>query len=304
MGKGLSMKKIFFISYILLSAWLFVQAATSRPEPEYKDFTFLVNSDIHQTESTSRRDAQQSSFFRDIITPDNNTSAVLFAGDLTDNGRDTEFAVFTEKWIRPITNLMPTKPHMGLYLCKGNHDEASGSNTQLLKYLKKEYGDFCYSFDINGLHFACCDKYPQKICLGGVLSWLKKDLKKIESINPKIPGSGTPVVIFFHYNITGPFSEWWSVDCGNCMCASSKSEKDYFFDAIKNYNIQGIFFGHVHCSYSALWRKKFRITGVGGDQYAFCQYKPSTKTVDIKFKDEMGRVYPWESLPRTEFVEL
>ncbi len=290
------MKKIVTILYIFLSILINIQAATSSAQAEYKDFIFLVNSDIHQTENTSRRDAQKLWFLQDILNPAYNTSAVLFAGDLTDQGSDVQFQAFTEKWIRPMANLMPTKPHGGLYLCKGNHDETSGSNSQLSKYLKKEYGDFCYSFDIEGLHFACCGKYPQKIMLGGTLAWLKSDLKKL--------APETPVVIFFHYNLTGPFSDWWSITCGNCTCTSSKSEKDYFFDAIKNYNIQCIFFGHVHYSYSALWRNKFRITGVGGDQYAVCQYRPSTKTVDIMFRDNTGKAYSWENLLHNEFEEL
>ncbi|MFA6990578.1 MAG: hypothetical protein WC192_00830 [Candidatus Babeliales bacterium] len=61
------MKKIVTNLYIFLSILINMQAATSRPQPEYKDFIFLVNSDIHQSENTSRRDAQKLWFLQDVL---------------------------------------------------------------------------------------------------------------------------------------------------------------------------------------------------------------------------------------------
>lgn len=289
------MKKLVFFSYVFLSTSIFIQAAVNYQQG---DFTFLVSSDIHQTDGASKKDAQKELLLQDISDHALNTSAVILTGDLTDNGSEAEFHAFMERWIIPITGLMPTKFHNGLYLCKGNHDEAAGSKSQILEYLKQTYGGFCYSFDIDGLHFACCGKYPQKTILGGELKWLKSDLAKL--------APGTPIVIFFHYNILGEYSSWWSVSCGSCICTSAKNEKDYFFNAIKDYNIQAIFFGHLHFSYSALWRDRFRIAGVGGDKYAICQYEQATQTVYINFKDNAGKIHEWNdpAVLRNDLEEL
>lgn len=313
-------KKIVTISYVFLSAWLFVQASTSKPEPVYKDFTFLVNSDIHQTESTSRKDVELPSMLADIQNPTYNTKAVLIAGDLTDQGSDIQFQAFEQKWMNPIKSLMPNQPHSGLYLCNGNHDEESGSNTQELNYLKAEYGNgknFFYSFDIEGVHFICCEKFPSTPLSPGcgcgivddVLSWLADDLANV--------GKRVPVIIFFHYNIldvaAGSFGSWCNITWGSWTLRSAPQSKKLFYDVIKDYNIQGIFYGHLHLTYSALWQSSlcdktktnpnFRVADVGGDYYAFCQYHANTGTIDINFKDAHGSIISWDTLLRINLTE-
>ena len=323
-GRG-KMKKLLLSSCVSLSFFIAVQATS--------DFTFLVNSDIHvtvpgETENSNGpiKMAQLKSMLADIRNQDNNTKAVLLAGDLTDNGSDAQFQAFVQKWMQPIGQLMPHEPHGGLYLCKGNHDEGSGTNTQELNYLKTEYGGgsrFFYSFDIEGLHFICCEKFPTEPLLGlgclgcgildDVLPWLADDLASV--------GKHTPVIIFFHYNIlddtAGSFGTWcsisWSTSCGPWTLRSAPQAKKYFYDVINGYNIQGIFYGHRHWSYSASWQSslcanpatdpKYRIADVGGNYYAFCKYHAATGEVDINFKDASGNVFPWDAPLQANLTE-
>jgi predicted phosphodiesterase len=311
---------------VVLTGMLFLSLEISYAMIQNSDFTFLVNSDIHQTEGISRKDCQLPSMLADIQNPANNTKAVLLAGDLTDNGSDPQFEAFSQKWMNPIKSLMPNQPHGGLYLCKGNHDEVSGKNTLELNYMKSEYGQgkrFYYSFDIEGVHFICCEKFPSKPLvpncgcgvIDDVLSWLADDLAAV--------GKHTPVIIFFHYNllddVAGSFGVWCSITWGSWTLRSAPQAKKDFYDVINGYNIQGIFYGHWHFTYSALWQSslcahpatdpKYRVVDIGGSSdtsnnyYAFCKYHANTGTVDINFKDIHGNIIPWDTLLQPNLTE-
>ena len=141
----------------------------------------------------------------DIQNPTYNTKAVLIAGDLTDQGSDIQFQAFEQKWMNPIKSLMPNQPHSGLYLCNGNHDEESGSNTQELNYLKAEYGEMEKTSFIRliskeyissvvkiSIH-TTVTRVRMRGISDDVLSWLADDLANV--------GKRVPVIIFFHYNI-------------------------------------------------------------------------------------------------------
>lgn len=212
---------------------------------------------------------------KDIREPLNIVKAVVIAGNLTFDGSDTAFDLFSRVYINEIIHLLPELPHGGLYLCKGDSDELSGQNTELLKYLKKEYGNFRYTFDIDDLHLICCGKFPSTdhhLCETSTMRWLQKDLQNV--------GKERPVIIFFSYNIMGPFSNNWP-----------KPRKDELFDLVKDYNVKCIFFGQMPYSFSMLWRDKIRVAGVGGNGYAFCTYNPmkeADEDFEIVLKDATG----------------
>lgn len=324
-------------------------------------FSLIFTSDIHaNSEGTSYKLDQLKQMLSDISMPENNVRGVCIAGDLLDVGSDEQFSTFTNLWISPITSAMPDEPHGGLYLCKGNHDEYSGKKTKLLKFLKNEYGDFRYSFDIEDLHIICCGKYPDLSlfpningCCGmsNTIKWLKEDLADV--------GTVRPVVLFFHFNIMGPFSGWWGISSGSWTIQKAITVKNALYDAVKNYNIKCIFFGHWHASYSARWRSTvakgkvlkgkvaknkvansgvdengialdaipvidvaedtlsvaglnrsgfvedgISVAGVGGGEYAFCRYDPSTKEFDVSFKNARGQLIPWENKFVTGLEEM
>lgn len=67
-----------------------------------------------------------------------------------------------------------------------------------------------------------------------------------------------PVVIFFHYNITGPHSDWWSA-----------GGKEAFYEVIKptpkkGYRVCCVAVGHQHRSYIEKWRDVSVVSGAGG----------------------------------------
>ena len=66
----------------------------------------------------------------------------------------------------------------------------------------------------------------------------------------------SPIVLSWHYNLTGTYSNWWT-----------DSEKDAFYEVIKGYNVLGIFLGHWHYSYTSEWHN-IPVYGIGGSEFA------------------------------------
>lgn len=304
LGRGSMNKNSFLLKLIFAFFVLSNLGLSANP------FNLIFISDIHcrdTAESSPKLDLRDQ-ILTDIANKAQDVEVVGIAGDLTNSGNNAEFNILTNEWITPINHLNPTKPHGSLYLCKGNHDEGTSSKSNVLNYLKAEYGDFKYSFDVENLHVICCGKYPDKAlccCARDTISWLQSDLEDV--------GPLRPVVIFFHFNILGTFSDWWGKSwdskLGNFNFQTSKSVKDALFAIVRHYNVKSIFFGHYHRSYAAMWRQTatfpgIRTAGVGGDKYAFCTYTPETQDFDIQFKDKNGKLSSWESMMVDNLQEL
>jgi len=99
----------------------------SQPEAhDLSPFKVIVVSDIHcGKESLNCKSHLRDLVLKEIDNPANNVKAVIFAGDLTDSGKNKEFQKFKQVWIDPIRERLPDQPHGGVYLGAGNHDEAS-----------------------------------------------------------------------------------------------------------------------------------------------------------------------------------
>lgn len=304
------MKKIFWsvfpLCFIFLNSHCMIVADESGGGKN-APFSLIFISDIHckASMSTCPNMNQLSQIIADIKDAENNVRGVCIAGDLTDDGNDQQYSVFRSVWLDPITQLMPDEPHGGLYLCKGNHDESSGKDTQLLNFLKHEYGDFRYSFDIENLHVICCGKYPDlslfpnlNDCCGmpNTMKWLKSDLEDV--------GTNRPIAIFFHFNIMGNYSDWWGISCGSWQIQQPITVKNALFDLLKNYNVKCIFFGHYHHSFSCMWRNVIPVADVGGDEYALFRYDPISQNCDIVFKDGIGSESSWTDKMENHQKEL
>lgn len=202
-------------------------------------------------------------------------SHLLLCGDLTGGGSIEEYNNFVKTWITE----MPKQ----VLMCRGNHD---GDSKELIKLIKARHGDLFYSVNVGDLHIICCDIYPRTILPFSVFSKLKKDLKKVSAT--------TPVVIFNHYNLAGPFSQWWGVTpCAGCVFASPKTEKDKLFDLLKNYNVVGIFEGHWHATLQSLWREKIPMyLCSSGGEYIVARWNSAMKTLNVVFKDGAGKETP------------
>ncbi len=252
-------------------------------------FTFLVNSDTHvgnDNHSNYILKKAQLPKMLEVIDDFNDVSLVVLAGDLTDTGHDWQFQQFSNEWLIPLVNA-----GVNIFLAHGNHDTYLDhwyEKKAVLDYIKKTYGNLHYSFNIEGVHFVCCGKYPEgtkssSCCLPSCKkTWLKKDLEKV--------GKMTPIVIFFHYNIVGNFSDWWT-----------QEEKDEFYDTIEDYNILCVFTGHWHYTFTHMWREQIPVACVGGSYFAVADYEGAGLTVG--FQDKYGDVKTWNQLLRNDYQE-
>ncbi len=172
---------------------------------------------------------------------------VIHAGDLLDKGNDTKsFEKFKSEYVHTIE-----KDDLKLLMCAGNHDTYVSFPylcKPVFKYLKKKYdttfAPFCWKYSgcykriHNGINFISMGVYPKN------LRWLKNNL----------PSKEEPVIIFYHYNTAdNPFSDWWSA-----------SEKEKFYDVIKDHNILMLHNGHWHHSGITEWKEIKEVHGSGG----------------------------------------
>jgi hypothetical protein len=213
-----------------------------------------------------------------------NVEAVLWAGDLTNDGTQDQFDTCLEACEAPFL-----KNNISVFLGHGNHDMVGQSCSKIpppLKYIKKTYGDVHYRIDFHGLNILCCGLYPEEKCSNTcwnpmTKTWLTKQLIKI--------GTTAPIVIFFHYNLVGAFSDWWS-----------DKEKDDFYAVIQDYNVQLIITGHLHFTYTYVW-KGIKTACVGGYYFAECDWDSSKEPNDesaltINFYDADGNQRSWSDL--------
>lgn len=199
-------------------------------------------------------------------------SAIICIGDLTDHGYDGKYlnfgcfkwyyggktnqlGKFISDYVEPIE-----KTNIPLYCCIGNHDTYvprpylhHGVN----EYIENKYGSLYYSFDLGSLetndqlHFVCLSVYPDD----DGISFLKKDLKNYPQKKR---------IIYFHYNLEGPFSNFWS-----------KKDKQRFFKVIEPFRstIVALLVGHYHIHDDDRdgW-ENFRIVMAADQQLAVCDY--------------------------------
>ena len=118
-----------------------------------------------------------------------------------------------------------------VYECSGNHDRDMLFYAPVLSGVKKRHGRLTYSWDWHDVHLVCLDEYPS----ADNLRWLRRDLASV--------GRRAPIVLYFHFSILGPYSDWWS-----------DRQKQAFARAIEGYNIIAIFHGHFHWSEHYRWR--------------------------------------------------
>jgi hypothetical protein len=228
-----------------------------------RNFAFFVLSDLHCTETTGGRRIRNVSDISSYVKKYTaNYKAVLIAGDLTDGSDSSTVSYkqcqqFIGRWYTPITKLL-SRYSGSVRACLGNHDAPTGGNKkpQIVKFLKDNIGDpNYYSFDIEDIHFACVYLHPSHSDLNmfldtdffpknllNSLAWLESDL--ISHRNSKI-------VLFWHYDIYGPMSDWWE-----------NWEKSLTYNLIKTFNIVHVFCGHSHNCFSCYWGN-IKVTCVG-----------------------------------------
>jgi cytolysin (calcineurin-like family phosphatase) len=215
-----------------------ILAAVQRQPLDGTDITFFVTADTHfgfaGGEKLNARQIDAMNSLPGKPLPSNlggtvqKPLGVLIAGDLTENGHGDQWRAFVKHYGLDGTDGKLTVP---VYEGTGNHDRDLVFYRPALDGVTKRHGSLTYSWDWDDVHVVCLDLYPS----AANLRWLQRDLTKV--------GRRVPVVLYFHYSIVGPFSEWWSAE-----------EKDAFARVIKGTNVVGIFHGHFHASMHYRWR--------------------------------------------------
>lgn len=223
-------------------------------------FSFIVDSDIHFTDNIkSGKEWHRDAIIKLIKTLIFPVKALIVTGDLTDNGYNGVTrnlccwkAGGSERQLDNLINkyIDPISKYSNVYLCPGNHDLGDKTVRPVIKYIKKKHGNLHYGFIINDIRFLCCGIYPDS----KVIKWLKTELKNYKK---------NKIIIYFHYNIEGEWSNWWK-----------DTEKDAFYNSIIDYkdNILAIFVGHQHNSYNSIWNG-IHVVSSAGNQIYVCTYK-------------------------------
>lgn len=111
------------------------------------------------------------------------------------------------------------------------------------------YYNLVYERSIDNLNFICLGLYPDKYTCDNYLK------SRICSAQKKI--------LFFHFNLEGPFSDFWT-----------QEEKDYFYDTIKLHKdkIVCIVVGHIHTTVMSKWNDITTLCA-GGPDILVCNYE-------------------------------
>lgn len=225
---------------------------------------FVCTSDLHFFDKRIddlRPEKQNNLELIQKLKPD----AVLVAGDMTEDGQDGVWIPFRHsnqfagmvKWKRAI--------EVPVHLCRGNHD----SNVDfpyiwrpLDFHLVRSRGWLSYSRPISDLvRLVVLGENP---ATGRSLKFLKRILKDGKYWNQRF-------VLMWHYNLEGPYSDWWSSD-----------QKDQMWEALKDHSerILVIVTGHVHQNWQGDFHGITQIQ-VGGPGVTLCSWDGSKLEVEV-----------------------
>jgi cytolysin (calcineurin-like family phosphatase) len=215
-------------------ALLLIAAGPASPRP----FTFFVASDSHfgadGMEETNRALVEELNALPGTDYPDplggrvQEPRGVLFTGDTTDNGLAEEFALFEKFYGLTGKEGLLRFP---IFEAIGNHDVNSDLSPPVKRAAQRRHAGIDYSWDWEGVHFICLDMYPD----AATRAWLAQDL------TDRPPE--TPLVVFFHYSLSGNFSRFWPDE-----------DKDAFGEMLVGRNLLAIFHGHEHRVGHYVWR--------------------------------------------------
>jgi Calcineurin-like phosphoesterase len=220
----------------LLAALVVLTASTAQPRRAPATITFLVASDSHfgarGMSELNREVVEQMNALPGTPYPPelggtvDTPRGVLFTGDATDDGTLAEFAEFEAVYGLTGRDGLLRFP---VFEAIGNHDVNEAS--PIKARAKQRHGGLDYAWDWDDLRLICLDMYPD----ARTRRWLGAQLDDL--------GPDHPVILFFHYSLEGPYSDFWE-----------ESEKDAFARAILGHNVLAIFHGHEHRVGHYAWR--------------------------------------------------
>ena len=230
-------------------------------------FVFTCDSDLHfQSDGTNilpRTKKQNNVKIINRIKPD----FTIVAGDLTNNGSDgskilcipisgpqEQLQNYVSQYAKPLE-----ENNIPIFASMGNHDNWTYPPyiyMAIQKYIIKKYGNTVYNFIHKNVQFICLGIVPDS-----------NALKYFHSIANK----SLPIVLFFHYNLVGAFSDWWS-----------DAQKIAFNDAINGYQIKLIVTGHLHECAAYFWNN-YQVITCGGLGLYQCSYSDITQSVTVEW---------------------
>ena len=166
---------------------------------------------------------------------------LLVAGDLTENGRPSEWKRFTAYYGRDGTDGLLRIP---VYEGFGNHDWNYGDYVS--SQIAERHGDVRYSWEWGDLTLICLADAPGR----KGLAWLQQTLAKT--------GRERPVILYFHYPLKGAYSEtnWFGYG----------PFRDHLQRVLQGFNVVGIFHGHFHATGAYRWHG-YDVYNVGSAKY-------------------------------------
>lgn len=156
------------------------------------------------------------------------SSALLMAGDLTQNGSKPEWDQFVSFYGLD----HPDPAAVPVYECAGNHDENGGP--YIPGQIAARHGGKCYAVDFGDLHVVNLGSGPDQ----AGLDWLHRDLAAT--------GCERPVIIYMHYPLLGPWSASWF--------GWNTPVTERFGTILSKFNIVAILHGHYHVPGRYQWR--------------------------------------------------
>lgn len=182
--------------------------------------------------------------------------AVLMAGDLTDHGRSDEWEQFVACYGLSGGDGMLKWP---VQESTGNHDRPYFGGRRIASAVANRQGGLPYSRQWQALRVICLDVYPN----AANREFLRAELERV--------GRQAPVLIYFHYGLAGPYSDWWS-----------EKEKLAFGRIIDGHNVVGIFHGHFHATAHYKWQG-FDVYNVGSVRHGWHSFCVVRVTDDYMF---------------------
>lgn len=262
----------------LATLGLFLTAGAAAPAP--RAFTFFVGSDSHFGATgmvevngalTRQMNALPGTEYPPAIGGRVDTPrGVLFTGDLTDNGLLEEFAEFEKMYGLTGRDGLLRYP---VFESIGNHDV--NSTSPIKEKQKARHGGINYSWEWEGVRFACLDMYPDAV----TRAWLEADLRTLRP--------GQPVILFFHYSLEGRWGGGWSQD-----------EKEAFASAIARYNVLALIHGHEHRAGHYSWRGHpvFRPGAPRHSSHAFLSVRVEAERLCVAAWDFDAARWLWSSV--------
>lgn len=274
------------------------------------------------------KDGQLTQMLNDINS-DSCIKTVIIAGDLTNHSTQIDFDDYKTNMEIPLEQALDGKIYVCLgnhdledadeeslifshVLNKYKNDDALyNCLSPALSVAKKSYVtpsvpvsirnkcDIFYTFKLGDITFVSCGLYPDMMykktidSLGNEIiesdwsyleDFLYKNFIKYEKLDE-------PIVLFFHYNIIGDFSDWWPQD-----------HKDKLLRVVKNFKNLIICTGHLHKngssvddgSYTYMWGDVTPVVSLAGEHYSIVSWDGSNYS--FVFKDQYGNIATWEDL--------